>query len=512
MQESMVETAETSHASEIANDSAQVFPFATRKPKWEARFRWPEWSTIALYAAVLAYAIPFHEPWGDEAQAWQLARNLSLDQLFRTFIRYEASPGLWHFLLWLLIRCHISFSGLHWICGVIAVASTSVLVLHSPFPRYLRLTLPFTFFLLFQYAVVARSYVLAPPLLFLIALWWKRRPIWVAIALGLLANVSLHTAVISGGLAIVFFVGQLRRGGSRIAVAWSRLLPCILIVLAFYTFSIWTAWPAADLATHIALVRANQPPFLVRALASLILPFAGPLLGSLLFWAAIFLTLGTRRRIHYLLPALLFFLFAGFTVSYPWHFGLLVPLLICVLWITWPAPGSVTSRREIAGRGAMFYLVVLQIIWSAYTLRFGHFHAYSPNIATAQMLKPYVKSGATIVVTHFGGSDEGDAGAVGILPYFDHNIFANLPEPFAWWGEKNPTESKFYALLPSHPKVIVVGTQKIGQDNTVDLNGEKSRLLIKDNYRLTNVFCGTIPFKTSPYLTDCYLVFLYKVR
>jgi len=97
--------------------------------------RWPEWTTLAAYAALVAFAIPFHEPWADEAQAWQLARTLSLADLFKTFIRYEASPGLWHFLLWILIKAHVSYTGLHWICGAIAVASTSLLIFRSPLPR-----------------------------------------------------------------------------------------------------------------------------------------------------------------------------------------------------------------------------------------------------------------------------------------------------------------------------------------------------------------------------------------
>ena len=68
------------------------------------RSRWPEWGTLFFYAALVAFAIPYHEPWVDEAQAWQLARNLPLTSLFKTYIRYEGSPGLWHFLLWMMIR------------------------------------------------------------------------------------------------------------------------------------------------------------------------------------------------------------------------------------------------------------------------------------------------------------------------------------------------------------------------------------------------------------------------
>src|SRR4051794_33642898 len=117
--------------------------------------KWPECLTLALYAALVSFAIPYHEPFVDEAQSWQLARTLSLPDLFHTYLRYEGSPGLWHFLLWILIRLNVTYTAIHWICGAIGLAGVSILVLKAPFPRYLKLTLPFTYFLLFQYAVVA---------------------------------------------------------------------------------------------------------------------------------------------------------------------------------------------------------------------------------------------------------------------------------------------------------------------------------------------------------------------
>ena len=36
---------------------------------------WPEWITLTVYAALIAFAIPFHEPFVDEAQSWQLAQE-----------------------------------------------------------------------------------------------------------------------------------------------------------------------------------------------------------------------------------------------------------------------------------------------------------------------------------------------------------------------------------------------------------------------------------------------------
>jgi len=185
----------------------------------ELRLRWPEWTAISVFAAVVAFVIPYHEPWTDEAQGWQLARSLSLRSLFQTHIHYEATPGLWHFLLWILNRAHVSYAGMHWICGAIAVVAAGLLVFISPFPRYLKLTLPFTFFLVYQYAVIARGYLLVPLILFSIAVGWKKSPLVVAALLGLLANCALHAAAISGGLAIVYFVEELRKAAELEGVA-----------------------------------------------------------------------------------------------------------------------------------------------------------------------------------------------------------------------------------------------------------------------------------------------------
>jgi hypothetical protein len=473
------------------------------------RSRWPEWTTIVSFATVVAYAIPYHEPWTDEAQAWQLARSLSLPALFQTYIRYEATPGLWHFLLWTLIRAHVSYAGMHWICGAIAVVSTSLLVLKSPFPRYLKLALPFTYFLLFQYAVVARSYVLVPLMLFVIAFWWKKRPLVVGIALGLLANCALHAAAISGGLSIVYFIDKLRKGSTKDSVPQHKLLLSASIILGFYAIALWTAWPPSDLAVHIASVRGQSPSYLTSFLGSLLLSMCQPWVLSILFWFAIALMLSVRQSVIYCLPVLLFATFSGFVQTSMWHSGLLVPLVICLLWITWPLPESDLPKFEIAGRVALVYLISVQIAWSAYAIYFDHYNAYSPNLATAQFLKPRVEDGAVIAVTYLDDSAVHVAISTGILPYFDRNIYVNQPYPFYWWSDKNPTDDSINALLLSHPSIVLAETQQPQAGRPVDLRVPRAELLMKSGYRLTNVFCGTIPFRMQSAFTDCHLIFQY---
>jgi len=266
------------------------------------RSNWPEWCVLSAYATLVACAIPYHEPWADEAQSWELARTLPLGILFKTYVRYEASPGLWHFLLWILSQAHVSYAGLHWICGAIAVASSYLLVFKSPLPRYLRLTLPFTYFLVFQYAVVARSYVLVPPILFMIAMGWKKRPLLVAVMLGLLANTSLHAAVISGGLAIVFGVVQITNGSREDPQRVRRLLLSATIVLGFYAFAIWTAWPPPDFLHTISNFRSESPSFAVAVIQSMVWGICEPWPLAIPFWIAIALWFYARRSLIYLLP------------------------------------------------------------------------------------------------------------------------------------------------------------------------------------------------------------------
>jgi hypothetical protein len=480
----------------------------------ELRSRWPEWTAVSLFAAVVAFAIPYHEPWADEAQAWQLARSLSLGELFQTYIRHEATPGLWYFFLRVLNCAHVSYTGMHWICGVIAVVSTSLLVFLSPLPRYLKLTFPFTFFLLFQYSVIARSYVLVPVLLFGIAYWWRKSPLTVSTGLGLLANCALHAAVISGGLAIVWLIEQLRTGRAGGALRRGKLPLCVLIVLGFYAFALWTAWPPSDLASDISYVRALRPSFIDSVLVAALSPVCQPAILSIVFWIVFLPVFWYRKSLLYLLPVLFLEIFCGAAYCSFWHWGLVVPLIISLLWMTWPVPGSSVPSAELVGRAALTWMIGTQILWSGYAIVFDHFNAYSPNLAAAQFLMPRVKAGATIAITYLDDSpspyvSNNMFSATGILPYFDRSIYINQPDPFYLWSDKNSSDALFNAILPSHPSIVVAETLQVGSKPPTDLAGKRAELLMKSGYRLTNVFCGSVPFQTRLVLTNCHVIYQY---
>jgi hypothetical protein len=209
------------------------------------RRRWTAWETIALllYCAVAAFGIHQHIPWADESQAWMLAQEVSLPTLLVHSLHYEGTPGLWHVLLQLLQAFHFSFTAGRWVAGGIAAAGAAVLLGFAPFPRIVRLLLPFSFFLAYQDAIIARSYVLFAVFAFTAAAVLRSaeaRPIRMALVLGLMANISLHALIASGGLATVA------------ALLWRHRLPgrrrliALLLLALFWAGAVASMVPMRD--------------------------------------------------------------------------------------------------------------------------------------------------------------------------------------------------------------------------------------------------------------------------
>jgi hypothetical protein len=185
----------------------------------------------------------------------------------------------------------------------------------------------------------------------------------------------------------------------------------------------------------------------------------------------------------------------------------LIPLLICLLWITWPASNFKLSRREIFCLIAVLAMTGEQIMWSAFAIDFDLYNAFSPDLAAAEFLRPLVRQGETIAITYFDDPYLHAYHGVGILPYFDHNIYINQPDAFWAWSSQNPTEERFWEVLPSHPSVILVEVRLPGLDSRVSLLDPKAQILSQAGYRFTHMFCGSSPIGYLPAEKNCHLIF-----
>lgn len=230
-----------------------------RAPKQGREWTWLETLVLAAYALVAGIGIAWHEPWADESQAWLMARDSHWWAMMWHGVRYEGSPGLWHSILWALARMHVGFVGMHWVAGAIALAGVVVLLRYAPFPLPLRVLLPFGFWLAYQDAVVARSYVVFAVLAFSAATvlrglaetpvgrkWPQWKLLSLALLLGLMANLSVYSLVASVGFAMAALaVARKRR---RAGGAATRLSYAVCLVCAFWAFAAATAVPPSDVS------------------------------------------------------------------------------------------------------------------------------------------------------------------------------------------------------------------------------------------------------------------------
>ena len=207
-----------------------------------------EGSVLTVYAGLLAWCVPLHESWFDEVQAWQIARDSSLIELFTERLHYEGTPGLWHLLLWVLIRLGSPFFGMHILAACLAITSIYVWLRNNPLPPIISILMPFTFFLQYQFAVVARSYVLAPLCAYLLMTFYQNRKsssMAFCIIAGLLANCSVHMAALSAGLVLLYLYDRIRyRDGA--ALPLQQLIGPISVLCILVTVAVLTAAPTAD--------------------------------------------------------------------------------------------------------------------------------------------------------------------------------------------------------------------------------------------------------------------------
>jgi hypothetical protein len=302
---------------------------------------------FAVFVLVEIVVVAHHEPWRDEAEAWLGARDLSLGEILRQ-APYRGSPSLWLLLLVPLAKAGLPYASLGALHLVLALAAVALVVFRSSFPLVTRLALAFGYYLSFEYAVIARSYVFSVLLLFLIADRFPHRrngPLLFGALIALLANSNAHGFVLAGVVTL--------------GVLWTdwRDLPkkplfksASLAVLGLVGALLQLLPPRDGMFAGEAHVL--DPRVFRFAFSSALLPqLRFPGVDSLAIFLAVLALAALVRR-----PRTLFFVAAGwsalfgvFVFAYVGglrHFGLLLVWLVFCLWID---PARETGRgRAVA--------------------------------------------------------------------------------------------------------------------------------------------------------------------
>ena len=414
------------------------------------RWRWPLWCTIAAYTALLAFNIAHHEPWVDEAQSWLLARDSSLFELWTKLLRYEGSPGLWHTLLYFCIRLGVPYAAINIISGTAGLAAVCILLRYAPLPLPIRLLLPFTFFLSYQYAVIARNYALIPILLFSCATIYKegiRRGGLITVLLCCLAAVNAQAFILSFSIWFVFHMRLAaqwhtfdRRAKRKIVVNGITYFTVLLIMVLLI-------WPTKDV-TFARVPDWSIHHFLTVTMFAFRQAFGEGISSIVVIALSIPFLWKGGGWLLFLLPSFLLCVFGAVMYSIYWHWGFLFFAWLFAIWVS-----SNNIKPTLPVLAALSIVIVVQCYWTLASTRYDWKNAYSGSLAAARYIKEDGLTGKRLYAI--------GVSCVGVQPYFPKNIFANFNSgqnrAFWDWSRRNHTNDSVERLGSSSPDYVLVG-------------------------------------------------------
>lgn len=189
-------------------------------------------AVIALLALQLALVFG-HRPWLDEWQALQLAlQSATLGDLMDN-MRYEGHPLLWFLYLRGLGALIPPLLVLPVAAALLAIATQAMILFACPLTRAERLLLASGCFMLIEFLTISRSLTLGVFLLVATIVLWRRRWVWLAIALLPLCD------FLFGALSFILMVSRWRER----RLWW----PGVALWIASGLLSAWSVRPAPDM-------------------------------------------------------------------------------------------------------------------------------------------------------------------------------------------------------------------------------------------------------------------------
>lgn len=385
------------------------------------------WALLAFWAGMA------HEPWADEAQSWLIARDCSFKELFVSISHYEGTPALFYLILKLLQGIGLPYKLLFLVPFTCTAIGVYLFLFRSKLPALIKILFPFTFFIAYQYAVLARNYVLIWPLLGLLAVFHRRRferPFGYGFLLLLLASVSAYGMVLAGVLLGYYLYGLLQTKNKKVHTWLSGA-----IVIAGMLLTVIYTSKAAD-CTFPAYLKFPHLLDLIRAWVS---GFAAQTSG-IGFWVIFGIVVGfyasalwlfcknwTQRIFFVGLNGMLVVCMASLYYAL-WHSGYLMMTVIFTLWVLLEENKTCMDRKfwiKWVFYGCWLILAFIQISWTTSSLSHEVLFPFSGSKAAAHFIQEHKLTDYSINGLGFK--------AMALQPYFKHNVYGNFSKAYFVW-------------------------------------------------------------------------------
>lgn len=160
-----------------------------------------------LFTGLSLYIAPYHELWADEAQAFLIARDADLGKILTVIPQQEGQPVLWQVLLKALILIFGNGLNITYVSIAVMCLCVGLIVFKYNISLLYKALIPFSYFFLYQYNIVARTYCLAYLALALIGLFYKERhkKIWpYTLSLALAAEATSYYVPVAATLGCFY--------------------------------------------------------------------------------------------------------------------------------------------------------------------------------------------------------------------------------------------------------------------------------------------------------------------
>jgi len=496
---------------------ATVNQAASPSQQW---WRIGDFAVLGIYTSVVLWIIPYHEKWADEAQAWLIARDLDLRTIWFHELRYEGSPGLWHTILWVAQHVfHARYDSIGYIGASFAIAGVALMLFKAPFPRPLRWMLAFTYFMTYQYAVIARPYTLLPLLCFAAACWFPDRahPERITLMLALLSLLSVHGILMASGIGLAYLVEAAKSWHNLSGPVRKRHVLCVGAMLAVLLFAFVVLKTTPDVDTFakptpgvqtvggdqqaVQALRRSKSARIESIISGALFDFAVP--------SAIFLVLAGAWCFHRRKLLLFVMLTAPVVLLYmfvhggPHHHGSAFIAVIAALWVAWPTreEQNASPRERLATQAMVALLACLFAvnIWdAAVSIRYDYLYPYCGSKDAAK----YLRSVGADKQSIFGYT----YGIAAVQAYFDHNIVRNIPTAYFHHGAPDPGGAiDLGEIVSQKPEYIVFLTQSPTLELPI-----LDRLLQRYGYEMVHFSDGYLFFKRSLADRNVYVIYRRK--
>ncbi len=366
------------------------------------------------------------------------------------------------------------------------MAGVYVFLRHSPFPKIVKIFLPFSYFLFYQYGVIARNYTLVPILLFLIAIIYRDKveKIYAFTILAcLLANSSIFAALIAMSIMFVHLVDLIRTRAELSREEVVRQIKAYVLFVAAIALIVIQLWQPKDSSFAVAYNFSIRhfleltPRVLNLSMTKVSYISAMVLIISLIwFWHKKLLLLYLTSNLA---------IFALFSIKYynKWHQGVVFMTWVFVMWLSFQEQDERRFTKMPGWDRILITLCILLVLgFQVYWAASASIHDFSGTYSSGKAIADYIRinelEDKKIYATSFWSTS--------VQPYFDKNIFGNHnngDNPSFWlWSKNSIRIQDMDAILEAQPELIIIGRPKIEE-----LQG----------YRFEGIFEGNLYWKNE---------------